>query len=69
MLILGVFAVICFILGIIFIRDKEDLKKIEGLLNKPVIRAGDFTKHNKALGVVLLVLGAALLFVAWTIKR
>ncbi|MFA6349449.1 MAG: hypothetical protein WCY12_00785 [Candidatus Omnitrophota bacterium] len=69
MLILGVLGGICLVLGIIFMLDKKDLKKIEEVLNKRVIASADALKYNKSLGVVLLVLAVVLFYLGWTIKR
>ncbi len=69
MLILGIFGGICLILGVIFMMDKKDLKKMEEILNKPIIASGDAIKHNKALGAVLLIMAAVLLYLAWTLKN
>jgi len=70
MLILSILGIISLVMGLILITGKDNLKKIENLLNKTMITSeGLGYKYSKALGVILIVLACVLFFIDWSLKK
>lgn len=70
MLILGIFGGICLVLGIFFMLEQKDLKKLEAFLNKPLVKSeGLGLKYSKVMGIVLIVLSCVMLYIGWSLKR
>jgi hypothetical protein len=70
MVILVVLGGICLVLGMIFVMDRGNLKKIEDLLNKTVfVSEGMGYKYSKIVGIVLIILACILFFVYASIKN
>jgi len=70
MVVLSILGGISLILGIFLMMSEDNVKKLEDALNKQIVKSdGVARKHGKALGMVLLILGAVLLYLGITIKR
>jgi hypothetical protein len=70
MLILSILGIISLAMGLILITGKDNLKKIENLLNKTMITSeGLGYKYSKLLGVILIVLACVLFFIDWSMKK
>jgi len=70
MLILVIIALICLVLGILFMSNTQALDKLSNAMNKVIIKEGSMpAEQAKAVGIFLLVFAAALLFIALRLKR
>lgn len=72
MAILFMIAVICLVLGILFLMGKEPLKKkVDTLLNKVILNLGSVPdkKRDRFLGIFLIIFSIFLFVIGISLKR
>ncbi len=64
-------AVVCLLLGIIFMLGRDTLKKLDDLLNKPMASKDKELgyKYSKVIGAVLVFLAFILFYIILTVRR
>lgn len=70
MAILLVLGCISLLLGILFLVNEENLKKIQDVLNKPLLKTDEqfAYKYRVTVGIVLIILSGILFFAAHSLK-
>ena len=65
MLILVIIALICLIVGVLFITNEDVLKKIEAGLNKTIVKGRDVGEQSGKLFGIFLVIFSIILFIIY----
>jgi hypothetical protein len=71
MVILFVLAAVILVLGILFLGGQENLKKLDAVLNKTVVRLGETgmkKEKEKLVGVLLIIFALILCYIGYRIK-
>jgi len=70
MLITLILGIASLALGIIFFMDQEALKKLEEIINRPIVWCKEYAyKCNKPIGAVLVILAIVLFYIAWKFAK
>ncbi|MFH1414384.1 MAG: hypothetical protein ABIG56_06010 [Candidatus Omnitrophota bacterium] len=69
LLILIVLGSISLLLGIAFLIGPDNVRKLEAMLNRPIVKTQEFGYHySKLIGLVLLILSGVLLYINWSLR-